>query len=430
MTGRMLDERLGKIELLDDVHRVQRHVLPDAHPRRPRACRGGSTPTSNGLGWDTLNLIVSIGSVVFAARHAAHAAQLCCWSLRRGEPAPRRPVGRRHARVVDRLAAARVQLRRDPGRRRAAIRCGTSAPLAGRGDRRDEPATRALGVDGRAREADAGHRGASTRVPQDVLEHPRTDRPPVRRSRSASRCSSSGCSSRPRWSAWSACVVGRSRLVRWALADRGGPPMSVGRASPHRAGRPRRTRAATPTGVVGDGRADHDRGDDLRRPARRVLLRARGSPRSGRRRASSRPSCAASVLFSVILLGEQHPDLLDGARDPARVTCARSRSALAISVRSWARRSSCNTVLRLPAPGLRLARQRVRLALLRDHRAARAARARRSADERDRAGQGVDRAGHAPSTTSRPRCSRCTGTSSTSCGSSCSRPSSSRRTSR
>ena len=31
--GRMLDERLGQVELLDDAHRVQPHVLPDAHPR-------------------------------------------------------------------------------------------------------------------------------------------------------------------------------------------------------------------------------------------------------------------------------------------------------------------------------------------------------------------------------------------------------------
>ena len=36
MTGRMLDERLGQVELLDDVHRLQRDVLPDAHPGAAR----------------------------------------------------------------------------------------------------------------------------------------------------------------------------------------------------------------------------------------------------------------------------------------------------------------------------------------------------------------------------------------------------------
>ena len=33
MSGRMLDERLGQVDLLDHVHRLQRRVLPDAHQR-------------------------------------------------------------------------------------------------------------------------------------------------------------------------------------------------------------------------------------------------------------------------------------------------------------------------------------------------------------------------------------------------------------
>ena len=33
--GKMLNERLGQAELLADAHRVQPHVLPDAHPRPP-----------------------------------------------------------------------------------------------------------------------------------------------------------------------------------------------------------------------------------------------------------------------------------------------------------------------------------------------------------------------------------------------------------
>ena len=45
MTGRMMSERLGQLELLAAVHRLQRHILPDAHPRPARACRGASTPT-------------------------------------------------------------------------------------------------------------------------------------------------------------------------------------------------------------------------------------------------------------------------------------------------------------------------------------------------------------------------------------------------
>ena len=50
MTGRLLDERLGKWHFWLMLHRLQPDVLPDALLGLHRACRGASTPTPAGLG--------------------------------------------------------------------------------------------------------------------------------------------------------------------------------------------------------------------------------------------------------------------------------------------------------------------------------------------------------------------------------------------
>ena len=51
ITGRLMDERLGKMELLDHVHRLQRRLLPDAHPRPARhAATHLHLPERTGLG--------------------------------------------------------------------------------------------------------------------------------------------------------------------------------------------------------------------------------------------------------------------------------------------------------------------------------------------------------------------------------------------
>ncbi len=91
MTGRMLDERLGKISFWVmfigfNLTFFPMHILGVlGMPRRVWTY-------SNGLGWDTLNLIVSIGSVVFGV---GTGITLLNWalSLRRGKPAPADPWG-------------------------------------------------------------------------------------------------------------------------------------------------------------------------------------------------------------------------------------------------------------------------------------------------------------------------------------------------
>ena len=65
--GKMLSETLGKIELLADVHRHEPHLRADAHPRSRRASRGACTAIAPGMGFDTWNLIESIGAFILAA---------------------------------------------------------------------------------------------------------------------------------------------------------------------------------------------------------------------------------------------------------------------------------------------------------------------------------------------------------------------------
>ena len=118
--GRMLDERLGKMNFWTDAHRVQPDVLPDAPRSASGACRAAPTATTPASGWDGDQPARDdrrvhhrpVGARVPRQRHRLDRVE-----ARRGRR--RRPVGRPHARVVDPVAAARVQLRRDargPGR--------------------------------------------------------------------------------------------------------------------------------------------------------------------------------------------------------------------------------------------------------------------------------------------------------------------------
>jgi heme/copper-type cytochrome/quinol oxidase subunit 1 len=89
MTGRMLNERLGKISFWVmfigfNLTFFPMHILGVlGMPRRVWTY-------SNGLGWDTLNAIVSIGSVVFGIGTGITLLNFFV-SMRRGRPAPADP---------------------------------------------------------------------------------------------------------------------------------------------------------------------------------------------------------------------------------------------------------------------------------------------------------------------------------------------------
>ena len=109
--GKMLNERLGKLNFWlmligFNLTFFPMHILGlEGQPRR-------TYTYASGMGWDNLNLLVSIGSFIIAFSVLVFLVNIIVSTLR-GEKA-RRPVGRPHARVVDPDAGARVQLRRDP----------------------------------------------------------------------------------------------------------------------------------------------------------------------------------------------------------------------------------------------------------------------------------------------------------------------------
>ena len=113
MTGPDAQRAAGQDQLLGHVHRVQPHVLPDAHPRLPRhAAPGVDVQQRARLGHAEPDREHRLGGVRRRDRH--HAAQLVVQHAPRAAGAGR-SLGRRQPRVVDHVAAARVQLRRDPG---------------------------------------------------------------------------------------------------------------------------------------------------------------------------------------------------------------------------------------------------------------------------------------------------------------------------
>ena len=91
-----------------DVRRLQPRVLPDAHRRPARACRGASTPTHAGLGWTLWNLLSTLGAAMLRRRHRA-VLRRCAARLARRSRAARRPVAGRHARVAAGRGLRRAQ---------------------------------------------------------------------------------------------------------------------------------------------------------------------------------------------------------------------------------------------------------------------------------------------------------------------------------
>ena len=123
MTGRMLDETLGKVQFLTHVRRHEPDVHADARARASRACRDASPTTRPRPAGTTSNLVATIGAFMIAL-----SMLLFLWnifiSLRQRQDRRRRPVGGQHAGVGDLLAAAGVQLRPPAGdpHRAAAVR--------------------------------------------------------------------------------------------------------------------------------------------------------------------------------------------------------------------------------------------------------------------------------------------------------------------
>ena len=110
--GRMLNERLGKTQLLDDARRLQPDVLPDAPARHLRH----APPHLH------LQQRAGLGHVEPDHHHRrVHHRPVGAHVHREPDRVPpawrdrgERPVGRPHDRMVDLVAATRVQLRRDP----------------------------------------------------------------------------------------------------------------------------------------------------------------------------------------------------------------------------------------------------------------------------------------------------------------------------
>ena len=122
MTGRMLNETLGKLQFVlmfigFNLTFFPMHQLGLAGmPRR-------IADYSSTAGWNDLNLVATIGGFLIAASMLPLLWNVFI-SLRSGKAGRRRPVGGQHARVGDELAAAAVQLRPPAGDplRAAAVR--------------------------------------------------------------------------------------------------------------------------------------------------------------------------------------------------------------------------------------------------------------------------------------------------------------------
>ena len=166
MTGRMLERAARQAELLDDVHRVQPHVLPDAHPRVPRhAATRLHVPLRARLGRPEHARHHRLVRV--RVRHAAHARAT---SSGAGAAASPRPPTRGTPTHSSGRPPRRRPITTSPRSRSwpAAIRCGTSPDPCRSRRRATTGRRRALGVEGaldketpltRASRADRGHTG-------------------------------------------------------------------------------------------------------------------------------------------------------------------------------------------------------------------------------------------------------------------------------
>ena len=107
-TGRMLNERLGKIHFWLTVHRLPHDVPGPALARASRACRAGTRTTCPRTASRWLNQISTVGAFILGAVDAAVPVERL---HRRGASAPqghgRRPVGLRQLARVGHVAARR-----------------------------------------------------------------------------------------------------------------------------------------------------------------------------------------------------------------------------------------------------------------------------------------------------------------------------------
>ena len=174
MTGRMYDERLGRLHFWLTFIGFNATFFPmhliglDGMPRRvadyaPR--------------FADFNLFISIASFLLGASTLVFFYNMIK-SWRSGPPAPGEPVARADAGVARQLAAADLQLRRDPAGRRRAVRVRRPgrAPRGARAARRCTPSSRRSGAsieraapprrrerDRRQPDADRRDRGAGER---------------------------------------------------------------------------------------------------------------------------------------------------------------------------------------------------------------------------------------------------------------------------
>ena len=119
MTGRMYNERLGQLHFWLTFIALQPDVLPDAlhraagdaAPRRRLRAAGSPTSTSSSR---SPRSALGASTVIFLYN------MIRSWKY--GEPAGGEPVARDDARVAGLLAAADLQLRRDPAGRRRPVR--------------------------------------------------------------------------------------------------------------------------------------------------------------------------------------------------------------------------------------------------------------------------------------------------------------------
>ncbi len=143
MTGRMLSERLGRLSfwvMFVSFHLAffPMHILGLlGMPRRVYTYR-------EGFGWGTLNLVVTIGSFLFASGVLLSLVNVV-WSRRRGRAGRGEPVGCGHVGMGDHLTAGGIQLPRDPRGAQPSPAVGPRPDRRGRQRRRPRAAGRRRG---------------------------------------------------------------------------------------------------------------------------------------------------------------------------------------------------------------------------------------------------------------------------------------------
>ena len=132
MFGRMMSEKLGSWHFWLNFIAMNLTFFP-MHMSGMLGMPRRIYTYDSGQGWDAFNMISSIGAYMLVL-----ATAIFVWNFFRskshGEVAVGQSVGCRDARVVDPLAAARVQLRADSARRVALSAVGPNAPGADVGD--------------------------------------------------------------------------------------------------------------------------------------------------------------------------------------------------------------------------------------------------------------------------------------------------------